>query len=289
MKPRLLIFRSLWTNGFSLPEALDDVASGRFDGLEGPIPSELPKRREFIARLKEADIPFVAEIVTGGNYVPVERTPAAHLDAFARQLDLAASAKPRFATVLFGCDAWGVGATVECLGRALDLAAERDLPASFETHRSRPTFNPWVTAELLRQLPALELTCDFSHWCCVCERLVLDDEPELLAFIAARARHIHGRVGYAQGPQVPHPAAPEYRTELLAHERWWNAIFDAQVESGREELTLTPEFGPDGYLHAEPFFGREAANLDEVNRWMATRQRERFALRQPALAIGGRN
>ena len=42
---------------------------------------------------------------------------------------------------------------------------------------------------------------------------------------------------------------------------------------------MTPEFGPDGYLQAAPFSGKPVADLDEINHWMATRQRERFAKR----------
>ena len=41
---------------------------------------------------------------------------------------------------------------------------------------------------------------------------------------------------------------------------------------------MTPEFGPDGYLHCHPFTKEPVANLDEINAWMAVRQRERFKL-----------
>jgi hypothetical protein len=76
---------------------------------------------------------------------------------------------------------------------------------------------------------------------------------------------------------VPHPAAPEYRAALEAHERWWDALWSAQVLAGCTITTMTPEFGPDGYLQARPFSAEPVASLDEINRWMAARQRERFA------------
>ena len=44
---------------------------------------------------------------------------------------------------------------------------------------------------------------------------------------------------------------------------------------------MTPEFGPDGYLHCEPFTQRPVANLVEINAWMAERERERFELMFP--------
>ena len=47
--------------------------------------------------------------------------------------------------------------------------------------------------------------------------------------LAGRAHHIHARVGCEQGPQVPHPAAPEYQEALTAHERWWTQILAEPV------------------------------------------------------------
>jgi sugar phosphate isomerase/epimerase len=271
MTMRLLLFRSLWTNGFDLDAALADCRAGKFDGVEGPL------RDGFAAKLRDAGVPFIAEITTGGSYVPETRDITRHLDDFARKAESSIQAEPLFLTVLAGCDAWPLALSIEFFGRALEIAEQFCVAATFETHRSRATFTPWVTAELLAQLPALRITCDFSHWCCVCERLVLDEEPELLAQFAARAHHIHARVGYDQGPQVPHPAAPEHRAALTAHERWWDAIWRAKAEAGGEFITMTPEFGPDGYLHTQPFTKTPVASLDEINLWMAARQRERFA------------
>jgi hypothetical protein len=278
MTPRLLLFRSLWTNAFDLEAALADCRTSLFDGVEGPLPQEKSARQEFCQRIRDAGVPFIAEVVTGGNYVPEFRSPAQHLEDFHRQAAIAAESSPLFLNVLAGSDAWPLGQSVDLLGRAIEVAEKLGIEANFETHRSRPTFSPWSTRDLLEQLPKLRLTSDFSHWCCVCERLVLDGEPGLLAKVAARTNHIHARVGYAQGPQVPHPAAPEYRAALEAHERWWDAIWTAHAASGRSFTSMTPEFGPDGYLQARPFTGEPAAELDEINRWMAARQRERFAV-----------
>ena len=270
----LLLFRSLWTNGFNLDAALADCRSGVFDGVEGPLPTAPTERREFTAALRGSGAPFICEIATGGGYVPTEASPERHFEDFRRLADSAIECSPLFVTVLAGCDCWAPAQSADFFGRLLSCAAEMGLMASVETHRSRPTYSPWAARDLIEQLPELRLTCDFSHWCCVCERLVLDTEPEVLALCAARAHHIHARIGYDQGPQVPHPAAPEYRAALEAHERWWDLIWKAHA--GRDFTTLTPEFGPDGYLHRQPFTQLPAADLDSVNRWMGLRQRARF-------------
>jgi hypothetical protein len=39
---------------------------------------------------------------------------------------------------------------------------------------------------------------------------------------------------------------------------------------------MTPEFGPDGYLHLEPFTQEPVADLWELNRWIGGREKTRF-------------
>ena len=206
-----------------------------------------------------------------------------------------------FLTIIAGCDAWSIAQGVDFFGEAMLIAKKLGVTASFETHRSRSFFNPWTTRDILKQLPALKLTCDFSHWCVVCERLI-DTEPDVLSLCAERAHHVHARVGYDQGPQVPHPAAPEFRAALEAHENWWMQIWRSQIARGLVVATLTPEFGPDGYLQCAPFTGKPVADLVEINVWMAARQKQRFneiLISEPAkiilppnpnpLALSGKN
>jgi hypothetical protein len=278
---RLQVFRSLWTNGLDLDAALAECRAGVYDGIEAPVPLERAARREFVGRLRDADVPLIAEITTGGGYVPLHADPTRHLDELRAIAEASLDAGPIRHTALAGCDSWSLAQGVDFVSRALEHLTDLGISASFETHRSRLTFNPWITRDLLLEVPEMRLTCDFAHWCCVCERLVLDGEPEVLALCAERAGHVHARVGYDQGPQVPHPAAPEHRAALDAHERWWDAIWSAAERSGRPVTTMTPEFGPDGYLHAIPFTCEPVASLDEINRWMAERERGRFSARDP--------
>jgi sugar phosphate isomerase/epimerase len=272
----LQIFKTLWGHSGTLEEALARCREQEYDGLEGQAPASAPVRKTFRQALQEAGLGYIAEICTAGGYVPErDASPAQHLDGLRRQASAAVECEPRFLTIIAGCDAWSIGQSVEFFGAASEAVAGLGVTASFETHRSRSFFNPWTTREILRQLPDLKLTCDFSHWCVVCERLI-DTEPDVLALCAERAHHIHARVGYDQGPQVPHPAAPEYGEALAAHERWWTQIWRSQLARGVMTSTLTPEFGPDGYLHCLPFTAAPVADLDQINEWMAKRQRQRF-------------
>lgn len=264
-------FVSCWGNETDITGALALAASWQATGIEGPTPTDDGNREA----LQHRTLPWIAEIATGGGYVPrVHLSVQAHLDNLRRLIEAALPFAPLMINTLAGSDAWSLADKVKFHAVAMPLEAEFGVPISFETHRSRPTFHPWVTRDLLMELPGLHLTCDFSHWCAVTERLIMDEEAELLDLIASRARHIHARVGYDQGPQVPDPRASEYAEAVAAHIRWWQHIVAKQRDLGRMHFTFTPEFGPDGYLQSQPFTQKPAADLREVNHWMMRHLRD---------------
>ncbi len=280
---KLALFKQLWGHAGSLADAIDDVTAAGFQGIEGPPPEPRAGRADFRARLDDAGLEFMAEITTGirtpGVWVPAPGlTVEDHLRDFRTILDRALEMRPFAVTCMGGSDLWTFSESVHFLTSAYLLASETGVRVAYETHRSRSLFHPRITAELLAELPDdLELTCDFSHWCVVTERLVLDEMPDILALAASRARHVHARVGYDQGPQVPDPRAPEHAGALAAHERWWDAIWKAQEERGFDTVSMTPESGPDGYLQCAPFTREPVADLWDINRWIGHRQRERLA------------
>jgi len=286
----LHLYKTLWGHQGSLADAIAACANLGWAGIEGPPPSEPAGQRVFCARLLDAELGYIAEICTAGSYVPQRRaTLTDHLDSLRHGAEAALECRAQFLTVIGGCDAWPASQSVEFFHGAMELARSFALDVSFETHRSRSLFHPWIARDILTRLPEMELTCDFSHWCVVCERLI-DTEPDILALCAQRARHIHARVGYAQGPQTPHPAAPEYADALTAHEQWWWQIWESQRARGIVNCTMTPDFGPDGYLHTAPFTGVPVADLNQVNAWMGARLRDnfgQFAAAQVVEAVAG--
>jgi sugar phosphate isomerase/epimerase len=273
---QLKIFKTLWGHQGDLAAAITQATTADFQGIEGPAPADKRSAAEYRQRLTDSGLDYLAEVCTAGSYVP-ERLASLqqHLDSFAEKLDHSLLLEPLFVSCLGGCDAWSEAQSIEFFGRALELATAAGVEVSFETHRSRSLFNPWVTERILQALPEMQITCDFSHWCVVCERL-MDAEMATIEAIAPRARHIHARVGYDQGPQVPHPGAPEYAEALRSHQRCWEVLWRAQRARGLPASTLTPEFGPDGYLQAAPFTREPVADLWELNRWMANAEREHF-------------
>lgn len=273
----LHIHRTLW--GWSGPyeDAAREAFNAGFDGLEAPVPDTKRGIDELAEALANHQLDYIAEVTTAGSYVPDRKASIeTHLASIERALPLAKELGARFVTCIGGCDAWPLEQSLRFFREAMKQAESHDIAICFETHRSRTLFNPWVTAEVARALPDIRFTFDFSHWCVVCERL-MDSEQDVLLEIAPKAGHIHARVGYDQGPQVPHPAAPEYAGVLAAHQRWWEWLWKAMTDRGDQILTLTPEFGPDGYLQCQPFTQKPVADLWEINQWMAATERRHFA------------
>jgi sugar phosphate isomerase/epimerase len=274
---QLQLFRSLWGHAGTIEAAAEQAALSGYAGLEGSADKPHAYLDSLAAALQENRLQFIQEIVTGGDYVPRRHaTVDEHLTDVKRQLQLGQALKPRFATIIGGCDAWTPAQSERFFAEAMEYAAQMNVVCSFETHRSRSLFCPWTTLPLLERIPEMKLTCDFSHWVVVMERL-LDDDRDAVLQVAQHAHHIHARVGYPQGPQVPHPAAPEYAAALASHQRCWEAIWSAQRSRNYASSTMTPEFGPDGYLHTLPFSGEAVADLDQVNGWMGDTERVHFA------------
>lgn len=273
---RLEIFRTLWGYRGSWQQALDEALGAGFDGLEARIPETAAQRAINARLLREQNAPYIATLFTSTPVLPRQSdSPHVHLEDLRIKLDWAAELGPRLVNVLPGNDRWALSEQVDFFARAVELADASGLKVCFEIHRGRSLYSPWVTLDVIRQVPELRFTSDISHWLVTCERLLDDPADDLSAFIE-RVDHIQARVGYDQGPQVPHPGAPEYAEVLAFHQRHWESIWSSQEKRGLQTTTLTPEFGPDGYLHHLPFTDVPVADLWQLNQWMARRERQHF-------------
>lgn len=271
---QLKTFKTLWGNALPIDQACLQAQQAGFDGIEGRAPQNEDKIWSEALAAHKCD--YIAEIVSGGDYVPERNWSVQnHLDDIQRQIELSTPLNPLFATCIVGCDAWSEKDSLTFFEQAMSLEKKTGVILSFETHRSRCLFNPWTTDHIVKELPDIKLTLDMSHWCVVAERQ-MDTELDLIKRIAPNIFHLHGRVGYDQGPQVPDPAAPEYEYALLAHEKIWRLIWTVQTNAGKEISTFTPEFGPDGYCHLLPYTQAPVADIWHVNQWMNRREKQRF-------------
>ena len=278
---QLDLFRSLW--GWPIGPDSDwarcgaECSDNHFVGVEARLPASGDARLALKSALANEGLDYIAVVFTGGDVIPDQAwTPAQHLDRLAEAIEGARAVGARFVNVLPGNDRWPLAKQIDFFGRAQDLADAGGLICSFEIHRATSLYSPWVALEVIAQVPQLRFTADLSHWVVVSERLLNDPADDLSPFLD-RVHHVQARVGYDQGPQVPHPAAPEYATALAWHQAQWQRIWATHRAAGRAVTTVTPEFGPDGYTHLLPFTRAPVADTWELNRWMAQTTRDHFS------------
>ena len=267
----LLIYRHLWGITEAWETLFPRIKDLKYRGIEHILPDEGDRKR-FRNLLDLHGFDYIAQVVTTGT------TVADHVKSFQRVVGEARTLGPRKINCHSGCDWFSEEEARRFFGEALEFESRVGVPVAHETHRGRILYNPWTTQRILTEFPQLNLSCDFSHWVLVCERL-LESESDIVRQAAERCIHIHARVGYEEGPQVPDPRAPEYERHVLAHERWWTQVWDAQEKRGLAESTLTPEFGAPDYLHTLPYTRMPVADLWDICNWQADRQRSRFAVR----------
>ncbi|HEV7298004.1 MAG TPA: TIM barrel protein [Tepidisphaeraceae bacterium] len=265
---KLQFVRHLWGVNEPWETCFPKLKAAGFTAIETALPTEAERPR-FKKLLNEHGFGFIAMAFSGGPDVQ------AHVRSFREQVEQASEFGAMKITSHAGRDAWSPAEADAFFREALAIEKSIGLPVGHETHRGRQMFNPWQARDLLERHPSLNICADFSHWVCVAERL-LGDCDDIIKLTAERTIHLHARVGYEEGPQVPDPRAPEYAGALAAHERWWDMVWQSQRSRGVAVSTLTPEFGPPGYMHTLPYTGQPVANLWEICHWMADRQKTRF-------------
>jgi sugar phosphate isomerase/epimerase len=281
---RLDLFRSLWGWQGDWARCAAELRQIGCVGVEARLPTDPYAQRALRQSLQQEDLAYIAVVFTGGDVVPHQGwTLQQHWDRLALSIAGAQAVGARFLNVLPGNDRWPLAKQVEFFGRAQALADAAGAICSFEIHRATSLYSPWVALDVIAQLPQLRFTADISHWVVVCERLLDDPADDLTPFIQ-RVHHVQARVGYDQGPQVPHPAAPEYARSLAFHQSVWERIWAAQQARGYGVTTLTPEFGPDGYTHLLPFTQAPVADVWALNQWMTRTEAEHFARWQASTA-----
>lgn len=241
-----------------LEDFLRRAASDGFDAVEIYLPAQPESPAEIAARVADHGLQLVAQINTEGA------TLAEHLATLEKRFAAAIETVPVLINSHTGRDIFPFEDNLAIFRRACELSQRSGIVFTAETHRSRPTGNGPGTRRLVEALPELRLNADFSHWACVHES-DLSDQPENVDLAIQRASHIHARVGFDQGPQVPDPLASEWGTWTERHLAWWQRIIDARKADGTESLTITPEFGPPPYMPLNPKHGSPLADAWTIN------------------------
>ena len=164
-------------------------------------------------------------------------------------------------------------ATISCCNK---ISAETGMPIYQETHRNKWSFAAHAVGPVLDRRDDFWLTFDISHWFCVSESY-LHDQQDTVEKAISRAAHIHARVGHTEGPQVYDPSLPEYKEALDEHLRVWDKYIEHRRKSGVEFCTITPEFGPPPYM---VFANKSGAPHEEqwrINLWIKDFLEKRYS------------
>lgn len=173
-----------------------------------------------------------------------------------------------------GRDIFSVEQNSSLIATALQFTGQSGTAVVHETHRHKFSFAAHVTKEYLKRMPELKITLDASHWVCVAESF-LEDQPEAMQLALERTDHLHARVGYPEGPQVPDPRAKEWEPAVHRHLEWWDQVAERKRHQ-QEVLTITPEFGPYPYMVYVPGTQMPLSDQWSVNVFMMELLKKRY-------------
>ncbi|HET6567324.1 MAG TPA: TIM barrel protein [Rhodothermales bacterium] len=259
---RILFSKSKWEMwDDSVEDFVRRAKQDGFDATELYFASVREPADEIAALHREHGLALVGQILTQGD------TADDHLRSLDEQFEFAMQCGPILINNHAGRDIFSFEDNLRIFQRMIDLSMQSGIALIAETHRGRPTYSAIETRRYLEALPELRLTADFSHWMVVHES-DLSDQQANVELAIRRSLHIHARVGYEEGPQVPDPRAPEWKPYVDNHLSLWKRIVEHQRASGVDVLTITPEFGPPRYMHTAPFTDEPVADTWEVNVYM---------------------
>lgn len=190
-----------------------------------------------------------------------------HTKNFERRLRNLAATNPLFINSQTGKDYYSFDKNKALFDLASQISIETSIPVLHETHRGKWSFAAHVTKDYLERLPELKIALDISHWCVTAESF-LEDQEEAVHTAIRSAGHLHARVGYTEGPQVPDPRVSQWKPALERHFMWWDQVIEKAAKEGKTTFTVTAEFGVPPYMVQHPQTGKPLVNQWEVNAWM---------------------
>lgn len=255
-------FCSWWgLDHLGLESMLNKIKSAGFDGIEIGVPTDPKEQDNLRALLDEMELEIIAhQYQAKGNFTEYKKT-------FYAALENAAKFKPILINSHTGRDYWAIQQNSQLIKIGETIEEQYNVPIVHETHRKHFLFSTFNAKHYFDFHPELKINADFSHWTCVSESM-LEDQNEILQEGISRAEHIHARVGFEEGPQIPDPRAPEWSNHLVSFTSWWQKIVNNFTAQKREYLTITPEFGPVPYTWTLPYTNEPLSDFFEINCWM---------------------
>lgn len=257
----------------TLKEFAEKAAAAGYNGIEAGIPSAIHEA-ELDELFNEAERQGLQVILQ--HYDTYEADFDRHKRHYAAWFEKVSRWKPLLINSQTGKDFFSMQQNLEIIAIADGFSGEFGIPVVHETHRNKFSFACHITQGYLQAEPSLRLALDISHWVNVAESF-LEDQPEAVALALERAAHIHARVGFPEGPQIPDPRDPRWAEAVEMHCQWWDRILEQRNRhDANATITFTPEFGPYPYLINTPFTDQPIANQWDINVYMMQLLRDRY-------------
>ena len=253
---------TIWgMNQPTIEEKLKLIKQAGFDGVEMKAPEGKGERIHLKNLINKTGLDIITQVRAEG------RSSLEQIESLNTALLNAVELEPLLVNIHCGKDYWTLEENLQVISAAQNIAKNLELEITHEIHRARATFCTTSTMEIIKSLPEIKFTADFSHWCCVHNSL-LHDQKDIVNHVIERSCYIHARVGNAITPQITDPRAPECAKAVDAHIMWWKRIVKHNKNKKTELLPICSEFGPPEYMTTLPFTNEPIADQWEINCYM---------------------
>ena len=260
---RVLFFCPLWgCEKQSFKDFARNVKEAGYDGVEMGFPSDPNPKRHLLQILKDEGLLLIAQ-----HWQTQTSDFNVHKDEYGKHLRNLVDTSPLFINSQTGKDFFSFEQNTELIELANTVSDETGVKIIHETHRGKFSFAVHTTQQYLNHFDTLRLGLDISHWCNVAESLLADQKEEV-SLALSRTDHIHARVGFQEGPQIPDPRVPEWEDVLEQHLIWWDTVVEAFKCRNEDFVTMTPEFGPFPYMQIHPATKMPLADQWDLNLYM---------------------
>lgn len=266
---KLLILCPQWgSTHLPLEDFFIKVKESGFDGIDTWMPEGKIERKRFISLLDEYQLSIVShQHQAKGNSI----------NEFCKSLEyylsISMECNPLLINSHSGRDYFSMDEQLKVIDTVEEFSVKNNMVIAHETHRGRIGYSPYNAMDLFKQRPEMKITADFSHWVCVTESW-LENSSAILEEAIKRTRHVHARVGYTQGLQIPDPRLSAWSEPVTFFMEIWKKIFDYQKSLNAKFMTITTEFGPPPYMWTNVEDNSPITSQWEVNCYMKDLLRE---------------
>lgn len=233
-----------------------------YDGIDTWIPVSIRDRKKLFGFVERNSWTLVTH-----QYRAEGSTFRKFKQSFLSELHRCAEPKPLLINSHTGKDYFTIHENRQLIDIALEFTSKTGVVVAHETHRGKMLYSPQAFAQLSDIINDFPITADFSHWVCVTESM-LENFTAILEKAINMTMHIHARIGFEEGPQVPDPSVKEWKYALIKFLQWWDKILAIKARCDNQIFTITTEFGPFPYMIHDPKNHQPLANHLDINLYM---------------------